>query len=443
MHPNLYQFIIDFIILNSNYNELLDTNILIQKAFDKNEFGIIFLQNIDTNLIKTNNPNYIIGIEDNNKINYLTEKEYFTIKENNFKYSMKCFVQTSEINNNFVCSTVKEILYKLNSIESIYGIGGASGQYSYIETSKDVKHQYKTNSKWIHQNNLINNLNSILVDQYNHINFLEPEYNIYIINIGKKGLRNLREIFKGNKIPEHVIYIGCTKSYVDEDISFFLNNHLYQINFHKSVNNIQIFYLRKITHVSLGFDCSIAYNLRKYSLRQEAYPFDFIKTKNLTKLVNCLENDFKNFNPTQFDSNITTKYLNLSIMKPSDYIIAKNEYNMHFVHDFSSNNKIQVIKKYQRRINRFRNLNNKNIYFYRIIEKIKPTTNNDILRLIHSLKNIYKIDSFTVICIVLSQQKLVNHPNLKVHYQDNSFSPKSNLPWARESYDWKKIFSPI
>ena len=47
--------------------------------------------------------------------------------------------------------------------------------------------------------------------------------------------------------------------------------------------------------VSLGGNCAVSYQLKKYGYRYSSYPFDWCKM-NLDQLNKVLENDFQDFN---------------------------------------------------------------------------------------------------------------------------------------------------
>jgi hypothetical protein len=86
--------------------------------------------------------------------------------------------------------------------------------------------------------------------------------------------------------------------------------------------------------ISIGSDCHIAMFLKNNNLKSYSFPFDWIVTYN--GVSKCIENDFNNFIP---------KLLN-----------RINEYDMFFYHDFDRSNVYDHIDKYNRRIERFKNI---------------------------------------------------------------------------------------
>jgi hypothetical protein len=128
----------------------------------------------------------------------------------------------------------------------------------------------------------------------------------------------------------------------------------------------------EIDYISLGGDCMPAINLRQLGLRKEAYPFDWVLLHNDT-IATFLLNDFENYH-----SNL--------IMNWNRWI--KNLYHeIEFPHDYDTTTDDgwrdqipSVTEKYQRRIERFRNLMKKdtplivcmsyNMYMSRLIRQL-------------------------------------------------------------------------
>ena len=108
-------------------------------------------------------------------------------------------------------------------------------------------------------------------------------------------------------------------------------------------------------YVSLGSYCEAAGSLRENKLRTEAFPFDWLLTFNQEKLISLLENDFSFF--------LEEKYL---FRDPNRLSAVENSYyEMEFRHDFLEEsgeefkkNLQEIQEKYDRRIQRFRELKN-------------------------------------------------------------------------------------
>lgn len=179
----------------------------------------------------------------------------------------------------------------------------------------------------------------------------------------------------------------------------------------------------KTVHISLGSDCSIAYNLQKLNYRKEAFPFDWIITKDVATII---ENDFVHFCDIDYLSFKKETHNFPKII--DDWIedgeeISTNEekcklvrvqnkyYNIHFLHDFTDDNREEIVKKYKRRVARFYDVMN------------DPT--------IH--KKLYRIGKSADLEKTLEQKQFKNY---KLHTKKEIRS----TDWKREDYDWESWF---
>ena len=135
--------------------------------------------------------------------------------------------------------------------------------------------------------------------------------------------------------------------------------------------------------ISLGGNCSIAYQLNKYDLRTHAYPFDWCKI-NSKQLLQVLKSNFKNFSILEFKKYSENHKLiadgTININQGS--VILKNKYNIQFAHELKRDDEIlEYQNKLSNRIHRFNtlkiptfirieteNLNNDKIKIYQNIE---------------------------------------------------------------------------
>lgn len=166
----------------------------------------------------------------------------------------------------------------------------------------------------------------------------------------------------------------------------------------------------KITHedieplfISLGSWCNVAINLRRQEMRKKAYPFDFIATVDCEKFLEIFLNDFRYF--------LDDEYLFIK-----DSHLFNEYYHIEFPHDFYSDPSSidQFKKKYERRISRFREIENYKgkVYFirsafgesnnpqryFRCVENIS-ISDTYALRLFDVLKNYFpQIDFTLIIC---------------------------------------------
>jgi hypothetical protein len=133
-------------------------------------------------------------------------------------------------------------------------------------------------------------------------------------------------------------------------------------------------------YISLGYNCSIAYQIKKYFPNQKRLPFDWIKCKKfdiiVSSIINCFQNNSLNylFENLEFvkDSNKHSDFENKYTGKSS---IFKNNF-FEFFHDFFLDNsnfeeQYQIVKqKYLRRFSRLFDLLNSNnhIHFIYLLE---------------------------------------------------------------------------
>lgn len=111
--------------------------------------------------------------------------------------------------------------------------------------------------------------------------------------------------------------------------------------------------------ISLGDDCQAAYYLRKFKLRNEAFPFDWVKSPNFDAVCQLIENNFENFLHPQY---LTRK----------NFHVEHEQYKIIFLNDFHTRSLPDLVgiepeqqsidyhvyidevqAKYQRRIERF------------------------------------------------------------------------------------------
>ena len=190
----------------------------------------------------------------------------------------------------------------------------------------------------------------------------------------------------------------------------------------------------KVLHISLGNDCCIAYQLKKYNKLEKYYPFDWIKTKNFNVILDLIENKFENFiNPEYLvkykdsdkffsfsDDDNNNNYCN------TEKEIYKNTlYNICFYHDIINE---EFYNKYNRRINRFYQdiidmQYNNLIVFYRFVGS-KNLNENSKKRFDKIIKNINPNVKYKLIEIIALQ-------NDNIEFID----------WKRDNYDWKNIFN--
>ncbi len=155
---------------------------------------------------------------------------------------------------------------------------------------------------------------------------------------------------------------------LSEKIKSFNKNDLHKIKNLLLKNNNQI--------ISLGSSCFTKRFIDFLGIKQETHFFDYLGTKGWS-IHQLLQNDFKDL----FDKN---DYVNLRILSKGDeYTITNKKYYINFKHDFPQTFKEithpihisqyqNVFSKYERRVNRFKNLINNienKILFIRIEQR--------------------------------------------------------------------------
>lgn len=199
-------------------------------------------------------------------------------------------------------------------------------------------------------------------------------------------------------------------------------------------------------YISLGSTCCVAYQLNKLKLRNMALPFDWIRTNNINQLTKCLEDsfekfcDFKSFgNKKDFTLQETDDFIDDSTLGTLN---VKNGYNMSFLHDFriDLDNSSDIIKKYQKRIERFYQIivgsdNNTKIIFVRYDLSYNK---DNILNLLDALNKICPHD-YSLLLIINQSKPIINDfTNDKIIIkQINCHS----IDWKLDFVEWKDLFN--
>jgi hypothetical protein len=182
-------------------------------------------------------------------------------------------------------------------------------------------------------------------------------------------------------------------------------------------------------HISLGSDCSIAYQLSKHKLRQEAYPFDWILTPKLSNVIKCIENEFEGFLDNLESVKETNTYPKIEedwIDSPSELIKVINlYYRFSFVHDFKTMDDLEEVRsKYKRRIERF----------------------SKIMKDVTIKKKLYRIgkksDNVEELCKVFDKLGYCNYKIKFISYDKFSVvdSEGDADGWKRDTFDWLECF---
>ncbi|QKF94424.1 DUF1796 protein [Fadolivirus algeromassiliense] len=204
-------------------------------------------------------------------------------------------------------------------------------------------------------------------------------------------------------------------------------------------------------YISIGNSCSVTYQKQQLDIKNETYPFDWIRTESLDDITNCINNDFIDFITNLIKVNESDKFPvssddNFPDNSDCKSIIMKNRYGMKFYHDFNNQtNMSDIVNKYERRIKRFINLikSNKSICFVR--DELKPIKINNgyISNFINVIKKINSECNCKIV-IILHKPKNnhellrnnVNKEMVDILIDNNEFGD-----WFRPNIDWKTVFN--
>lgn len=197
--------------------------------------------------------------------------------------------------------------------------------------------------------------------------------------------------------------------------------------------------------ISLGDDCQAAYYLRKFKLRDEAFPFDWVKTPNLDAVCQLIETNFQNFLYSQY---LTVK--NKHVTNEQYGIIFLNDFHTRSLPDLvgieseeqSRDFRLyidEVQAKYQRRIERFVTALKSPDFIYFI--RTNATYTEATMFVERILKN-YPESNF--ILIVVNAHDAFLHSWDLAHVRN--FYAQQRLPalhnWWPAS-EWQRIFSEL
>jgi hypothetical protein len=188
----------------------------------------------------------------------------------------------------------------------------------------------------------------------------------------------------------------------------------------------------KPKYISLGSDCSVSYQLRKYNLQSNgSMPFDWLRIDKIKSLKNILENDFKDFYNLSLFDKIPIKgiFSNFDKININSQVKLKHIiYNFIAPHEYSNNDlDIDEFKnKYERRIRRFRDIsrneNIKKIY----IRLENGYYNNELETNLYHILEQYGCKNFTI--------KFIYNTNYQYLIPD-----KTVFNWHRDYIPWEEL----
>jgi hypothetical protein len=419
-------------------NYILGTNQIIKYANQKNNYDII-IDNLEGYLLIKDNYNIFYY----NYYKNIIIKNVIRIRLNILdKYFWKQ-VYSFDQNNIKIANKIRSFVIKYFSDSDIYntiGIGGEyyiyfpfikSNNYIGISNHQSIIDDADFNLKFYNLNykNYIVNYNDIL-------SFPQIDNNIsnVIINVSNIHENHIKWITNYN--INKLVIITCTPVYKKMLLItkyFIIKKIKYFLNFNSWVTIL--FCIRKpiIKYISLGSNCSVTYQLNKYNLRMDSYPFDWTKIS-ITQIINVLNNNFNS-------------YINIQIKKLSELhlnkyceptLILKNNYGIIFAHELTNDMCCYIKefrKKLSKRIDRFINLSNDKVKFIRIeLSNINKQYFELLNQLVMQLEKY--VLNFELIVIINYNNDIPDNISKKIKiYKFDQFLSD----WKMNNLDWKKF----
>jgi hypothetical protein len=187
-------------------------------------------------------------------------------------------------------------------------------------------------------------------------------------------------------------------------------------------------------YISLGCDCSVSYQLRKYGLQTiGTLPFDWMKLDKLEDLLTILDNNFREF--AKFNSYIVKtqsdnfEYADTDVEKVlSRRKLIHSKYKFILPHEYV--NDILNIEQFETK------------YARRIIKFQKLVTDNSIKKIFVRLccnKELKEVKNKMYLEECLFKYGCKNFEVVVINYNDyDSFIPMQFV-WQRDYIPWKKI----
>jgi len=338
----------------------------------------------------------------------------------------------------YILTVLQDIIInikKINNIQNIFltCVGGESYFYGLLSNFDSIYHI--TNNSSIHKDSEFNKeiykkekktvLNN-LVDYNDNIYF--PDNSFYcVINLSSLNTNLVTVI--NNHYFKKIVIISCNHKDFWKKIGYLTRYKLverkkfvdYETGYFITVNT----FINKDYYISLGYNCSVAYNLRNLNLRLNSYPFDWSRITS-NQLLQVLNNNFKDYNKLEIKK-YSEEHPNLTNKKEEGgSLILLNSYGITFAHEVieqSSLNEFQ--EKLDKRLTRLKN-------------KIFPTfvrLEKDKINIKRYEEIIIKLsdyfDYFEFILISKDDPKICKIKHIKL---DSEY-----LDWKYSNFDWKKI----
>ena len=184
--------------------------------------------------------------------------------------------------------------------------------------------------------------------------------------------------------------------------------------------------------ISLGGNCSVAYNLKT----KNRYPFDWCSIS-IRQINDVLENDFDNFSILGINK-ISKKHkvINEKIETEEPSYILKNFYNIKFAHEITEKYQLADFKnKLDERIIKFKNLEKPMFVRLETASRTIKYFQKEYCKLIKNLDSMFK--NYKLVLILN-----VKYANLKLPGNVTIFYFKDySLDWKYPNLDWDTIFN--
>jgi hypothetical protein len=189
-------------------------------------------------------------------------------------------------------------------------------------------------------------------------------------------------------------------------------------------------------YISLGSNCSVAYQLKKRNLKNEYYPFDWCKIS-ILQLINVLTNNFSNYSDSLIIKKISPNHQSI-ILPDHQSIILKNNYDIEFAHEIVNESELNNFKdKINIRINNFNSLTNQIIFIRIELKPIKLIYKEYIIKLVELLNN-YSTN-YILKLVINTDIEFTNLPvNVKIYKFDHFDSN-----WQMNEVQWDNIIDSL
>lgn len=182
--------------------------------------------------------------------------------------------------------------------------------------------------------------------------------------------------------------------------------------------------------ISLGGNCSVAYNFINLDKYNSRYPFDWCNVS-INQLNKVLEDNFKDFENITIKKK-SNKHPVFDCKDIGESLILKNKYNIIFAHMILESYEIDDFKiKIKKRIERFKSV--KNPIFVRL-----ETRNHDNKFLVNSYKklfnNLKKYHENFKLIVIINKNLGFNHKDIQFVYFE-----KFDENWKYPNIDWNNI----